>query len=153
MNTLELKIPPPLLALSLALLIWLTSKLVEPLQMPSEFRLAVAPALAVVGQGISISGLLTFRRAGTTVNPLKPDAASSLVTEGVYRFTRNPMYFGLLLTLLAWVAFLASPLASFYLPVFVLYMNRFQIKPEERVLLSLFGTDYAVYKARVPRWL
>jgi len=153
MNTLELKIPPPVLAMSLAFFMWLTSMFVEPLQMPFEFRLAVALALVAVGQGVSISGMLSFRQVGTTVNPFKPDAASSLVTKGVYRFTRNPMYFGLLLTLLAWVAFLASPLASFYLAVFVLYMNRFQIEPEERVLLSLFGTDYAAYKARVRRWL
>lgn len=153
MNTLELKIPPPVLGLGLALFMWLTSLLVAPLPMPFGFRLGAALALVAIGQGISISGILLFRRAGTTVNPFKPDAASSLVTNGVYRFTRNPMYIGLLLTLLGWAAFLSSPPALLYLAVFVLYMNRFQIKPEERVLSSLFGADYAAYQTRVRRWL
>lgn len=153
MNTLELKIPPPLVALSLALLMWLTALCLEPLQIPLSFRLGAALTLVAVGQSISISGILLFRRAGTTVNPFKPGTSSSLVTNGIYRFTRNPMYIGLLLTLLGWAAFLSSPPALFGLAVFVLYMNRFQIEPEERVLSSLFGTDYAAYHARVRRWL
>lgn len=81
------------------------------------------------------------------------DAASSLVTNGVYRFTRNPMYVGLLLALSGWAAFLSSPSALVYLVAFVLYMNRFQIEPEERVLASRFGADYAAYRTRVRRWL
>jgi protein-S-isoprenylcysteine O-methyltransferase Ste14 len=76
-----------------------------------------------------------------------------LVTTGVYRFTRNPMYLGLLLTLLAWAAFLFNPVALLFVPIFVLYINRFQIKPEEQVLSSLFGAEYMAYKGRVRRWL
>ena len=76
-----------------------------------------------------------------------------MVSGGVYQFTRNPMYLGLLVTLLAWAAFLAKPLALLFLPVFVLYINSFQITPEERVLTSLFGAEYESYKARVRRWL
>jgi protein-S-isoprenylcysteine O-methyltransferase Ste14 len=72
---------------------------------------------------------------------------------GIYRFTRNPMYIGLLMTLLGWAAFLASLPALLFVIAFVLYMNRFQIQPEERALSSLFGADYAVYRARVRRWL
>jgi protein-S-isoprenylcysteine O-methyltransferase Ste14 len=153
MKALELKIPPPLLALVLALAMWLTSLLDEPMRMPLAARLGVALALAAIGQGISIAGILAFRRAHTTVNPLRPQAASSLVTTGIYRYTRNPMYVGLLLTLLGWNAFIASPHALPWLAVFVLYMNRFQIAPEERALLSLFGDAYAAYRARVRRWL
>ena len=153
MSNLELKIPPPVLGLALALLMWLTSLLVSPWPIPIGFRLGAALALVAIGQGISICGILLLRRAGTTVNPFKPDAASSLVTNGVYRFTRNPMYVGLLLTLLGWAAFLSSPSALVYLVAFVLYMNRFQIEPEERVLASRFGADYAAYRTRVRRWL
>ncbi|OOG42906.1 isoprenylcysteine carboxylmethyltransferase family protein [Polaromonas sp. A23] len=153
MKTLELKIPPPVLGLGLALLMWLTSLLFEPWSMPFGLRLGAALVLVAVGQSISMAGILLFRRAGTTVNPFTPGATSSLVTNGVYRFTRNPMYIGLLLTLLGWAAFLSSPPALVYLVVFVLYMNRFQIGPEERVLSSLFGADYAAYQARVRRWL
>jgi protein-S-isoprenylcysteine O-methyltransferase Ste14 len=153
MNTLELKIPPPVVALSLALLMWLTSLVFEPWPMPFGVRLGAALVLVAIGQGISISGILLFRRSGTTVNPFKPDATSSLVTNGIYRFTRNPMYIGLLLTLLGWAAFLSSPPALLYLAAFVLYMNRFQIEPEERALSSLFGAGYAAYRTRVRRWL
>lgn len=153
MNTLELRIPPPVVASGLALLMWLTSLLFGPLPAPCGYRLGAALALVAIGQSISISGILLFRRAGTTVNPLKPDAASSLVTNGIYRFTRNPMYVGMLLTLLGWAVFLWSPPALFYLAVFVLYINRFQIEPEERVLSSRFGADYAAYQTRVRRWL
>lgn len=153
MNTLELKIPPPVLGLGLALLMWLTSLFFAPLPMPCGLRLGAALALVAIGQSISICGILLFRRAGTTVNPFKPDATSSLVTNGVYRFTRNPMYIGLLFTLLGWAVFLASPPALLYLAVFVLYMNRLQIEPEERVLAALFGADYAAYRTRVRRWL
>lgn len=153
MNALELKIPPPLVAVVLALSMWLTSLLCESTRMPLSIRLGSALALAAIGQGISIAGILAFRRARTTVNPLHPHAASSLVTTGVYRYTRNPMYVGLLLTLLGWCAFLWSPHALPWLVVFVLYMNRFQIAAEERALSSLFGDAYVAYCARARRWL
>jgi protein-S-isoprenylcysteine O-methyltransferase Ste14 len=87
------------------------------------------------------------------MNPIKPSAASSLVTGGVFRFTRNPMYLSLLLYLLAWAAYLSNWLALLFVPVFVLYINELQIKPEERALSALFGAEYASYKGRVRRWL
>ena len=153
MHTLELKVPPPLLALCLAVLMWLTPKWVQSPEIPFGFRLGLALALVCVGQSISVAGMVAFRRARTTINPFKPTAASSLVSSGVYKFTRNPMYVGLLITLLAWAAFLANPLALLFLPVVVLYINRFQIAPEERALSSLFGAEYESYKARVRKWL
>jgi protein-S-isoprenylcysteine O-methyltransferase Ste14 len=153
MNRLELKIPPPVVGLCLALLMWAASSLVRPLEIPFGVRVALGLALVFIGQGISISGMVAFRRARTTINPLNPGAASSLVSGGVYRFTRNPMYLGLLLTLLGWAAFLANPLALVLVPLFVLYMNRFQIAPEERALASLFGAEFAAYANRVRRWL
>jgi protein-S-isoprenylcysteine O-methyltransferase Ste14 len=153
MNSLELKIPPPVLALCLALLMWFMSSLVPPLAVPFGVRIGVALALVLIGQSISISGIVSFRRAKTTINPIKLSAASSLVSSGVYRFTRNPMYLGLLVTLLAWAVFLSNLLVLLAAPLFVLYIDRFQINPEERVLSSLFGAEYAAYKARVRRWL
>jgi protein-S-isoprenylcysteine O-methyltransferase Ste14 len=153
MHSLELKIPPPVVALVRALLMWFMSSLTPSLELPFRVRVAVALALACIGQSISIAGIVAFRRARTTINPTRLSAASSLVRNSVYRFTRNPMYLGLLLTLLAWAAFLSNPLAVLWVPVFVLYINRFQITPEERVLSSLFGAEYAAYKNRVRRWL
>jgi protein-S-isoprenylcysteine O-methyltransferase Ste14 len=87
------------------------------------------------------------------MNPIKASAASSLVTSGVYRYTRNPMYLGLSVTLMAWAVFLSNLLALVAVPLFVLYISRFQISPEERVLSSLFGAEYAAYKEKVRRWL
>ena len=152
-NTLELKVPPPILALCLALLMWFASSLVSPVVVPFGIRVGVALALVVIGQSISISGMVSFRRAKTTMNPIKASAASSLVTSGVYRYTRNPMYLGLSVTLMAWAVFLSNLLALVAVPLFVLYISRFQISPEERVLSSLFGAEYAAYKQRVRRWL
>jgi protein-S-isoprenylcysteine O-methyltransferase Ste14 len=84
---------------------------------------------------------------------MKPASASSLVSSGVYRITRNPMYVGVLLVLVAWATFLAAPLALPGPLAFVLYIGRFQIAPEEAVLGKLFGAEYAEYKAKVRRWL
>jgi len=153
MSSLELKVPPPLLALCLALLMWLASSLVPSLEVPFRFRMGAALALACVGLGVSLAGVVSFLRARTTINPTKPTATSSLVTSGVYRFTRNPMYLGLLLVLLAWAVFLSNPVALVFVPLFVLYINRFQVTPEERALSSLFGGEFSAYKDKVRRWL
>jgi protein-S-isoprenylcysteine O-methyltransferase Ste14 len=153
MSVLELKVPPPIVALVLALLMWLTPAVAGLVQIPYSARVICAVALVCVGQGISIAGMVAFRRAKTTVNPVKASLASSWVIRGVYRYTRNPMYVGLLLTLLGWAVFLANPFAVLWVVVFVLYITRFQIIPEERVLVSLFGAEYEAYKGRVRRWV
>src|SRR5262249_8005818 len=118
-----------------------------------EVRVALAVAFVLVGQTISVAGIVEFRRARTTINPIKVNATSSLVCSGIYRFTRNPMYVGLFLTLLGWAVYLSNPLSLIFLLVYVLYITRFQIKPEERILLGLFGEPYAAYMQRVRRWV
>jgi protein-S-isoprenylcysteine O-methyltransferase Ste14 len=153
MNGLELKIPPPLVALFLAVLMWLIPALAGSVAVQLGLRLGVALALLCLGLSIAVSGVVAFRRARTTLNPIKASSASALVNSGVYRFTRNPMYLGLLLALFAWAVLLANPLALLVLPVYVWYINRFQIIPEERVLATLFGTEYSAYKGSVRRWL
>ncbi|SEB10187.1 isoprenylcysteine carboxylmethyltransferase family protein [Variovorax sp. YR216] len=153
MNGLELKVPPPLVALVLALAMWAVSWLTFALEVDVSLRIAMAAAIGLVGLAFSTSGIAAFRQARTTLNPMKPEAASTLVTNGIYRFTRNPMYVGLLLVLVGWAAFLCAPWALVGPAVFVLYMNRFQIAPEERVLRSAFGEGYAAYQAKVRRWL
>ncbi len=98
-------------------------------------------------------GVLEFSNAGTTVDPRTPHQSESLVVKGVYRFTRNPMYLGFFLMLVAWEIFLGSVFAALLLPLFVVYMNRFQILPEERHMRALFGEDYDRYVSEVRRWL
>jgi len=153
MNALDLKIPPPAVAISIALAMWGIAAASTRLDLPSDLRVVVAAALFLAGGGIALAGTIAFRRAKTTVNPMKPQATSSLVTGGIYRVTRNPMYLGLLFVLLAWAIFLASPWTLLGPVAFIAYMNRFQIAPEERVLSSLFGAAYSEYKSRIRRWL
>lgn len=152
MSSLELKIPPPVVALLVALAMWGIARLAPATDEPSA-RIAIALALAVVGVAFSVSGVVAFRRAKTTENPMKPQAASSLVIAGVYKITRNPMYLGLSLVILGWAVFLWSAWALLGPIVFMAYIARFQIVPEERVLASLFGREYSAYQARVRRWL
>lgn len=153
MNALELKIPPPLVLLIFAIAMWFAAPLTEPLHIERIVRIGIAVAFAVIGEAISATGMIQFRRAKTTINPMKAGNASSLVTGGVYRYTRNPMYLGMVLVLIGWAVFLASPITLIFVPLFVLYINRFQITPEERVLTSIFGAEYAEYKNQVRRWV
>ena len=153
MSSLELKVPPPAVALLFGFLMWLVTSLVASIEVPLGARLAVALLFASIGLVFGVSAMVSFSRAKTTMNPTKPAASSSLVITGPFRFTRNPMYLSLLLYLLAWAVYLSNFMAVLFLPVFVLYINQFQIKPEERVLFSLFGPEYAAYKERVRRWL
>jgi protein-S-isoprenylcysteine O-methyltransferase Ste14 len=153
MRALELKIPPPAVALLVAGAMWGISLLAPLLEVPAFIRLAMAVTIALAGGGFSLAGIISFRRAKTTVNPMKPETTSSLVCSGIYRITRNPMYVGLLVMLVAWAVFLSSAWALLGPLAFMLYMNRFQIEPEERVLSAMFGTGYADYSSRVRRWL
>ncbi len=153
MRALELKVPPPLVALLTAAAMWGIGGVTPVIKAPPRVRAVVAIVVALAGVATGISALAAFRRAKTTHNPMKPETSSSLVTSGVYRFTRNPMYAGLALALLAWAVFLSSPWALLGIVVFVLYMNRFQIAPEERILAGKFGAAYSAYQGTVRRWL
>lgn len=153
MRKLELKIPPPVVALLAALAMWGLASMARPLNLPVTFRVAVAVAFAGAGAALGLAGLLAFRRAKTTLDPMHPDKVRTLVTGGVFGRTRNPMYLSLLLYLCAWASYLASWPALLMLSAFVLYMDRFQILPEERALSGRFGAEFAAYQAEVPRWL
>ncbi len=153
LHLLETRVPPPVLALTIGLLMWLAVRFWPLPEMPIPYRGPLALALALAGFAFTMAGIVPFRRARTTVNPLRPASASTLVTSGVYRVTRNPMYVGLLMVLLAWVVYLAVPWLLLGPLFFVLYMARFQIVPEERALAKLFGEAYLAYQRRVRRWL
>ena len=116
-------------------------------------RVIVAVAFACAGALVTVSGLIEFRRARTTVNPLKPDTSSALVTRGVYGVTRNPMYIGLAIMLVGWAVFLANAAALIGVVGFTWYIDRFQIAPEERALAALFGAEFESYRRDVRRWL
>jgi protein-S-isoprenylcysteine O-methyltransferase Ste14 len=132
---------------------WLTKRAAPALTVAFTGRQVVAILVAIAGAMIIGLGVVAFRRAKTTVNPMKPDSASSLVVTGIYGVTRNPMYLGLFVILIGWAIFLSNALGFVCLALFILYMNRFQIEPEERALAFLFGKDFAAYRSRVRRWL
>lgn len=155
MRWLELKIPPPVVALLLAGAAWVVAWAlpVLALELPNMLRRGLAASLALGGLSFDVLALLRFRSARTTINPLDPSRSSALVERGVYRITRNPMYLGLLLVLAGWTVWLDHALTFAVLPLFVAYITRFQILPEERVLSARFGASYDAYRARVRRWL
>ena len=153
MSALELKLAPVAVAFLAGAAMWLVAAATPSFAWALPYKHAIALGLVAAGGIVAALGVVSFRRAGTTVNPLKPQAASSLVSGGVYRFSRNPMYLGFLLALVAWGVFLSNLLAFIIVPGFVVYMNRFQITPEERALAAMFGTEFAAYKKSVRRWV
>jgi protein-S-isoprenylcysteine O-methyltransferase Ste14 len=153
MRALELKIPPPVVALLVGAAMWFAVGAIVAHELPFRARLVAFVAIALAGGAIALAGDLEFRRARTTINPFKPENSTTLVMSGIYRFTRNPMYVGLTLVLVGWAAFLWSAWALAGPVIFVFYITRFQIMPEERVLSAKFGAAYAQYAARVRRWV
>jgi protein-S-isoprenylcysteine O-methyltransferase Ste14 len=153
MRFLELRIPPPIVGLIVAGGMRAVAHFAPILPLPWLARLLVAVVLVAIGAAVAVSGVMSFRRARTTVNPLKPETSAALVSTGVYSFTRNPMYLGMALALFAWAVYLSSVWALLGPVLFALYITRFQIVPEERALDGLFGAPFAAYKKRVRRWL
>jgi protein-S-isoprenylcysteine O-methyltransferase Ste14 len=153
MTGLENRIPPPIIGVVFGLVIWLISMVTPQYDISITLRTVLSIALVCCGFGCAIAGGIAFKKAQTTVNPLKPETASTLVNTGVFKYTRNPMYLGLTLLLLALTFYLFAPFSIVGVFAFVLYIDRFQIQPEERALLELFGDEFIDYKNRVGRWL
>ncbi|GAC1031676.1 isoprenylcysteine carboxylmethyltransferase family protein [Pseudomonas sp. No.21] len=153
MSALENRVPPPLVATLIGVLMGVCSRYFPGFELTFGWRVSLALPVLLLGVIVCLAGVLSFHRARTTVNPLRPENASALVDNGIYQYTRNPMYLGFATTLAAWSLALASPLVVFGVVAFVLYMNRFQIAPEERALTRLFGDEFTHYCSRVRRWV
>jgi protein-S-isoprenylcysteine O-methyltransferase Ste14 len=147
----ENKIPPPVVALFFGVVMWLISS--DPQDPISTTRILGIFACWLIGTYFSVSALLLFRKAKTTVNPLQPQSATSLVVSGVFSLSRNPMYVGVAFILLAWSIYLGSSWALLGVVGFVIFINQFQIAPEERAMLALFGEEFVSYSKKVRRWL
>lgn len=152
MKILELKVPPVIQALLVALLMWLASTLTPSLAMSIAGHFLLGSGFLIAGAGCALSGVWAFRMARTTVDPTQPESTATIVSSGIYGVSRNPMYLGFLMALAGWAFLLSHSLAFLLLPVFVAYMNRFQIAPEERALLLKFGKAYSDYLTSVRRW-
>lgn len=152
-TVLDAKIPPPLVMLATGAAMWAAAaaRLLPDFALP--LRPSLAAGLAVLALAIELAAAWRFLRLRTTVNPLAPERATRLVVDGLNRCSRNPMYLGQALLLLAWGVWLAHPLAFALIAIYPAWITRFQILPEERALAARFGADYAAYRARVRRWL
>jgi protein-S-isoprenylcysteine O-methyltransferase Ste14 len=153
MSRLDLKVAPDVVWVLVAGLMWLVSAWTPRLDVPSPLRVATAAILTVVGVWVIVRARAALARADTTWRPMTPARSTSLVTSGVYAFSRNPIYLGMLLALLGWAVLLASPAALVVSSVFVLYLDRFQIAPEERALAALLEREFSDYRGRVRRWI
>ncbi|CCQ10092.1 hypothetical protein PALB_9570 [Pseudoalteromonas luteoviolacea B = ATCC 29581] len=152
MNALETKVPPVFVVLISAAMMWGVAQ-VTPLLPDATWRVSISVLLFLLGFAVALSGVVVFRLAHTTVNPTCPEKASNLVTQGVFQLTRNPMYLGMLLALASWAVYLLAPVSVFGIVLYVWYMNRFQIEPEERAMKKLFGEEYQDYCSSVRRWI
>ena len=153
MSVLELKLPPVLITVIFAFLMWLISLLTTEIPMATELRVTALLVMAAAGAFVGLAGVVSFRKARTTVNPLSPHACSSLVISGVFSISRNPMYLALFLVLLGWGLCLANLYSLILATGFVAYMNRFQIRPEESALEAAFCQAFLDYRRQVRRWL
>ncbi len=153
MKALELKVPPLPLALGFGVLMWAIDRWLPMQAERSLVRTVIALATLSLAVGILIAAIIGFRKAKTTVDPMHPEAASAIVTAGIYRFTRNPMYLGFLFALISWAVFLGNVFSALMALLFFAYINRFQIAPEERALRARFGTSYERYLGSVRRWI
>lgn len=114
---------------------------------------AIAGALAATSAGVAVAAVETFRRHRTTVDPLHPDRANTLVTTGANQVTRNPMYVGMAGLLVSHALLRRSWIALVPAGLFVLIIDRTQVAAEEAALLERFGAEFDAYRTRVPRWL
>lgn len=147
------KVLPLVTFLFCAALIWALHRWFPDAQWQFPHARRIARLLAVAGSGLGFGGILAFLRARTSLLPNHPERAATLVTTGIYRVSRNPMYAGLLLVLVAEVIYLGTTPGLLVLPIFIEVLQRWQIRPEEEALRAKFGADYAVYARRTRRWL
>jgi len=148
-----MKIPPPVATFVIALLMWGLARLFSSLDVDFVFRMTVAILFLVIGVATGAAGVAAMSRARTTMDPRRPDTASALVTSGIYQYTRNPMYLGLLFILISWGFYLGNLISILTAFTLVFWLGRFQIEPEERALAGSFGIQFEDYRAAVRRWL
>lgn len=153
MRALQLKIPPAVLALAFGGAMSAVAANLPATAFSLPYGRHIGAGLAVAGIGVVLIGVFTFMWHRTTVDPHQPARTSTLVTTGIYRISRNPMYLGFLLILTGWALLAGNWIAVALVPLFVLVLNKLQIEPEERILAEHFGDAFRAYKERTRRWL
>ncbi len=150
---LELKVVPVVQVLICMLLITCSYYLLPTLNYSFKYSNTLSLVILVMAVFIVGIAIINFKQSKTTVNPTKPEQASKVVNTGIYHYSRNPMYLAMLLVLLAFCLYFENVVGFFTLPLFVWYIGKFQIIPEEKILTALFGKPYDEYVKSVRRWL
>lgn len=148
-----LKVPPPVLFIATAVLMWLVACLLQSDGKMGFVRLVSCCLFVFSGIGIIATSVYEFYQSKTTLSPIAPEKASTLVISGIYDVMRNPMYVGLILLLVGWGIWLGSFISLILVIGFATYLHFFQVLPEESALSKVFERDYERYLERVPRWL
>ena len=151
MIDIKTKIPPPLVALTFGFLIKYTKNIFPVIEIKNE--IVFGSFMIISGLIIILSAIISFKKYKTTITPLNPSKATKLIVHGVYKFSRNPMYLGLLFVLFG-VSTMLNPIGGlFFTPLFILYLNYFQIIPEENAMIQVFKGEFLKYKRNVRRWI
>ena len=150
---LQLKIPPPVYAIGIGVIMWLLNRYFPVANIIETPWNRVGIAIIIAAVSLDLWSLFLFLKKHTTPNPMKPENTTGIVTGGLYQYTRNPMYLGLLIILFGFAMWLGSLTPFLMLPVFYYVITEMQIKPEERMLEKNFGNEYLNYKNSVRRWL
>jgi len=146
-----LKIPPPLLVLILVISNYFSSKKIDLILFPNQNLISFI--ILIIGVLILINPILKFIKSKTTIDPIKFKKVNKLITSGIYKYSRNPMYLGLLMIVISTSIFYLS-IFSITTPIlFVCWINRFQIEREEIFLTEKFGKEYTLYKTKTRRWI
>ena len=145
------KIPPPIVTLTFGLFIYFSRPFFP--EFNNELLSIVSGLSLFIGIGVLVSAVASFRKQKTTVNPLDIEKASSLVISGVFKYSRNPMYLGMVFILLS-IALKFNLIGGIILTLlFAIFITRFQIIPEEVVMEKLFKEEFDSYKKKTRRWL
>lgn len=151
MISIKTKIPPPLVALVFIFLIISTKNSFPKVEIIWGF--IIGSISIIFGLIVILSAIILFKKNKTTISPLNPSNATKLIVHGLYNFSRNPMYLGLLLVL-SGISIIQNPIGGLlFVSSFILYLNHFQIIPEENAMLDLFKDDFLKYKENVRRWI
>ena len=146
-----IKIPPPILVIILTSLVYFSSTKLELIYLP--YRQIVSVIILFIGLIVIVSPVVDFIKSKTTVNPVKFKNVNRLVTTGIYRYSRNPMYLGMILIIISTTIYYLNFLSVFSPLIFYIWINKFQINREEIFLEDKFGSEYLKYKSKTRRWI
>ena len=146
-----LKIPPPLLVLILVISNYFSSKKNDLIFLP--YQKLISFILLFIGILILINPILKFIKSRTTIDPIKFKKVNKLITSGIYKYSRNPMYLGLLMIVISTTIFYLNIFSTTTPILFYCWINKFQIKREEIFLTEKFGKEYLLYKTKTRRWI